>query len=131
MDVGKLLFRTESDDGLLMTVAEPGAMCKYVRPDTVQVIMLNMLTDVLGDDRFSPGVPCCVTLNRLSCIVPPRNEPWKHLEFDWTSSVDCMTDWWVQIGSPCEKAAFVWCFDVTSIRHGDSIGYIRHDIGLQ
>ena len=45
-------------------------MCKFVRPDTVQVVMLNMPTDVLGDDRFSPGVTCCVTLNRLYCIVP-------------------------------------------------------------
>ena len=103
MDVRKLLFRTDSDDGLPRTVAEPGVMCKFVRPDTVQVVILNMPTDVLGDDRFSPGVTCCVTLNRLNCIVTPMKELWKHLEFDWDSSVVCMTDWVGALDHPVGK----------------------------
>ena len=55
LDVGDLLFRTYSDDSLPMTVAESGAMSKFVRPDAVPVVMLNMLVDIFGDDRFSPG----------------------------------------------------------------------------
>ena len=91
LDVGELLFWTDSDDSLPMTVAESGAMSKFVRLDAGPVVMLNMLVDVLGDDRFSPGVSCCDILDRLSCIVPPRTEHWEHLEFDWDSSVDCIT----------------------------------------
>ena len=86
-----------------MTVAEPGAMCKFVRPDTVQVVMLNMPTAVLGDDRFSPGVTCCVILNRLSCIVPPRKENWEHLDFEWDSSVYCIADWVGALDHPVGK----------------------------
>ena len=66
-------------------------------------VMLNMPTDVRGDDRFSPGVTGCVTLNRLSCIVPPRKEPWERLKFDWDSSVDCMTDWVGALDHPVRK----------------------------
>ena len=95
LDVGKLLFRTDSDDSLPMTVAESGAISKFVRPDAVPVVMLNMLVDVLGDDRFSPGVSCCVILDCLSCIVPPRTEHWERLEFDWDSYVDCILTGWV------------------------------------
>ena len=50
LDVGRLLFRMDSDDGLPMTVAESGAMSKFIRPDAGPVVMLNMLVDVLGDD---------------------------------------------------------------------------------
>ena len=57
MDVGELLFWTDSDDGLPM-------MSKFVRPDDGPVIALKMLADVLGDDRFSPGVSCCVILDQ-------------------------------------------------------------------
>ena len=71
LDVGKL-FRTDSDDDLPLTVAEPSVMCEFVRPDTVPVVVVNMPTDVLGDDRFSPGVTCCVPLDRPSCIDPMR-----------------------------------------------------------
>ena len=73
--------------GLLVAVAVSGAMSTFIRPDAVR-----LLVDVLEDDRFSPGVSCCVILNRLSCIVPPRREHWERLEFNWDSSVDCIPD---------------------------------------
>ena len=92
LDVGNLLFRTDSDHSLPMMVAESGAISQFVRPDAVPVVMLNMLTDVLGDDRFSPGVSCSVILDSISCIVPPRTEHWARLKFDWDSSMDCIHD---------------------------------------
>ena len=53
LDVCELLFRTDSDDGLPMMVAESGAMSKFVRLDDGPVVALSMLANVLGDDRFS------------------------------------------------------------------------------
>ena len=92
LDVGGLLFRMDSDVGLLVAVAQSGAMCTFIRPDAGPVVVLGMLVDVLGDDRFSPGVSCCVILNHLSCIIPPWTEDWERLEFHWDSSVDCIPD---------------------------------------
>ena len=54
--------------------------------------MVDMLTGVLGDDRFSPGVTCCVPLDRQNCIYPHGKEHWELLEFDWDSSVACISD---------------------------------------
>ena len=54
LDVGKL-FRTDSDDDLPLTVAEPSVMCEFVRPDTVPVIMVNMPTDSLEMTDSLPG----------------------------------------------------------------------------
>ena len=103
LDVGKLLFWKDSDNDLPLTVSEPGAVCAFVRPDTVPVVMVNMPTDVLGDDRFSPGVTCCVTLDQLCCIGPLRTEHWERLEFDWDSSVTCSPDWVGALDHPVGK----------------------------
>ena len=92
LDVGKLLFRTDSDD-LPLTVAEPSAMCEFVRPDTVPVVVMHMPTDVLGDDRFSPGVTSCVPLDRRRCIDSHGKEHWERLEFYWERFVACISDW--------------------------------------
>ena len=35
---------------------------------------------------------CCVILDHLSCIVPPRTEHWERLECHWDSSVGCIPD---------------------------------------
>ena len=86
LDVGKLLFRMDSDDDLPLMVAGPSAMCEFVRPDTVPVVMVHMPTDVLGDDRFSPGVSCCIPLDRQSCVD-------SHGKEHWDSSVACISDW--------------------------------------
>ena len=94
LDVGKLLFRKDSDNDLTLTVAEPGARCVFVRPDTVPVVMMNMPTDVLVDDRFSPGVTCCVTLDRLRCIG---------LAINCDSSVACIPDWVGALDHPVGK----------------------------
>ena len=91
LDVGKLLFQTDSDDDLPLTVAEPSAMCEFVRPDTFPIVMVHMLTDVLGDDRFSPGVTCCILLDRRSCIDSLGKEHWERLVFDWDGSVACIS----------------------------------------
>ena len=64
LDVGELLFGTDYDNGFPMMVAESGAMSKFVRPDDGPVVALKVLADVLGDDRFSPGVSCCVILDQ-------------------------------------------------------------------
>ena len=92
LDVGGLLFRMDSDVGLLVAVAESDAISTIVRSDVGPVVVLHVLVDALGDDRFSPGVSCCEVWNHLSCIVPPRTEDWDRLEFHWDSSVDCIPD---------------------------------------
>ena len=92
LDVGELSFQTNSDDDL-PPVAEPSAMYEFIRPDTVPVVMVNMPTGVLGDDRLSPGVMCCVPLDRQSCIDPHGKEHWELREFYWDSSGACISDW--------------------------------------
>ena len=76
-------------------VAGPSVMCEFVRPDAVPVVMVHMPTDVLGDDRFSPGVACCVPLDRRSCVDSHGKEHWERLEFDWDSYVACILNGWV------------------------------------
>ena len=41
LDVGELLYRTDSDDDLPPTVAEPIAMNEFIQPDAVPVVMYN------------------------------------------------------------------------------------------
>ena len=126
LDVGGLLFWMDSDVGLLVAVAESDVISNIVRPDAGPVVVLDVLVDALGDDRFSPGVSRCDIWNHLSCIVPPRAEDWDCLEFHWDSSVDCIPDVVNTWESPCGKTALVWCSDITSLRHFVSIG---HDSG--
>ena len=117
LNVRKLLFRKDSDNDLPLTVAEPGARCAFVRPDTVPVVMMNMPTDVLGDDRFSPGVTRCATLVRLRCIGPLRKEHWERLEFDLDSSVACIPDWVGALDHPIGKSLL----DGVSMTHPSDI----------
>ena len=77
--------------------------------------------DVLGDDRFSPVMSCCVILNRLSCIVPPRTEDWDRPEFHWDSSVDCIPDG-VAWDHPVGKLHLDGVLISHPIRHFVSIG---------
>ena len=55
LDVAEL-SRMDSDDELPPTVAEPIVVNGFAQPDVVPVVMVNVQTDVIGDDRFSPGV---------------------------------------------------------------------------
>ena len=51
--------------------------------------MVNVQTNVIGDDRFSPGVGYCVPLDRQNCIDLSGKEHREFLENDWDSSVTC------------------------------------------
>ena len=55
LDVGELLFRTDSDDGLPMMVAESGAMSKFVRPDDDPVVALKCWWMSSGMTDSLPG----------------------------------------------------------------------------
>ena len=61
----------------------------YARPDVVPVVMVDVQTNVIGDDRFSPGVGCCVPLNQQNCIDSSGKEHRELLENDWDSSITC------------------------------------------
>ena len=52
LDVPELLYRTDSDDDLPPTVADPIAVNGFARPDAVPVVMVNLPTGVIGDDRI-------------------------------------------------------------------------------
>ena len=47
-----------------MMMDEHSVICDLVRPDSVPVDRDSVLTDVCGDDRFSPGVTECATVYR-------------------------------------------------------------------
>ena len=46
----------DSEDVLPMMMDENSMICDLVRPDSVPVDRDSVLTDICGDDRFSPGV---------------------------------------------------------------------------
>ena len=60
--VGQLCFRIDSENVLPMMMDERGMIC--VRPHSVMIDRDSVLTDVSGDDRFSPGVTECAIVNR-------------------------------------------------------------------
>ena len=64
LDVGQLRFQTDSEVRLPLLVNEHCMWIDFVRPDTALVIQVHMLTDVRGDDRFSPGETDCASLDR-------------------------------------------------------------------
>ena len=51
--------------------------------------MVNVQTGVIGDDRFSPGVECCIPLDRQTCIDVSGKEHREFLGYDWDSYVAC------------------------------------------
>ena len=67
--VGQLWFQTDSGVVLPLIMEEQSMICDLVRPDSVQAIQDCMMTDVYGDDRFSPGVTVCTYLNEQTVIV--------------------------------------------------------------
>ena len=59
-------------------------------PPTAAALIVSVQTNVIGDDRFSPGVGCCVPLNQQNCIDSSGKEHRELLENDWDSSVTCI-----------------------------------------
>ena len=47
----------------ILTVAELIAVNGFAHRDVVLVVMVNIQTNVIGDDPFSPGVGYCVPLD--------------------------------------------------------------------
>ena len=82
LNVGQSWFRTDSEDIFPLMVDEHIMLCK-----------LDVSTDVRGDDRFSPGVTGCVSLDRQSDLDSHGEEHWERLFFGGNSSVACMSDW--------------------------------------
>ena len=62
--VGQLWFQTDSEVVLPLIVDEQSMICDLVRPDSVPAVQAYMTTDICGDDRFSPGVTDCTSLDR-------------------------------------------------------------------
>ena len=52
-----------------------------------------MSTDVCGDDRFSPGVMYCASLDRLNNLDSHGEVLWECLSVSGNSSVACLSDW--------------------------------------
>ena len=52
-----------------------------------------MSTDVGGDDRFSPGVTDCASLDRLNGLDSHGEVLWECLSITRVSSVACLSDW--------------------------------------
>ena len=67
LDVAELLSRTDADDEFSPTVVKQIAVDGSART-AVPVNMVNVQTNTVGDDRFSPGVGCCVPLDRHDCV---------------------------------------------------------------
>ena len=92
--IGQSRFWTDSEVRLLLLVDEHSMWGDFVRPDTARVIQVHMSTDVHGDDRFSPGVTDCVSLDRQIDLNSHGEEHWECLVFfGGISSVACMSDW--------------------------------------
>ena len=72
-------FRTDSEVLLPLLVDEHSMWGDFVRPATTQVIQVYMSTDVHGDDRFSPGVTDCVSLDRQKDLDSHGEEHWERL----------------------------------------------------
>ena len=54
-------------EGVLpLMINEHSMIGDFVRPDSVPVVQAYMSADVGGDDRFSPGVTDCASLDRLN-----------------------------------------------------------------
>ena len=84
-----LLSQMDADDELPPTVAELIAVDGLAQPDVVPVVMVNVRTNVIWDDRFSPGVGYCIPLDRPNCIDFAEKEHRELLENDWDSSLTC------------------------------------------
>ena len=74
-------------------IDEHSMICDFVRPESVPVVQAYMLTDVCGDDRFSPGVTDCASLNRQNDLDSHGEEPWECMSVSGDSYVACLSDW--------------------------------------
>ena len=68
LDVSELLSKTDADDEFSPTVAERIAVDGSAQTAVVPVNMVNVQTNTVGEDRFSPGVGYCVPLDRQDCV---------------------------------------------------------------
>ena len=93
LHVGQLWFRTDSEGVLPLMIDEHSMVCDFVRPDSVPVVQAYMSTDVCGDDRFSPGVTDCASLERQNDLDSHGEEPWECLPVSGDSSGACLSDW--------------------------------------
>ena len=92
LNVGQSWFRTDSEVMLPLTVDEHSMLCNFVRPDIVPVIQVDVSTDVRGDDRLSPGVTGCVSLDGQSDLDSHGEEHWERLYSGGNSYVVRMSE---------------------------------------
>ena len=83
---GQLWFRTNPEDALPVMPDEHSLMSDLVWPDVIPVHQNFVLNDVCGDDRFSPGVTECATVNRQTGLDSHGEVLWEGLsvrKFMW------------------------------------------------
>ena len=69
----------DSEDVLPLMCDEHSVINDFARPEYVPVIQAYMPTDVGGDDRFSPGVTDCASLDSLTDLDPHGEVLWECL----------------------------------------------------
>ena len=88
LHVGQLRSRTDSEDVLPLMSDEHSVISDFVLPESVPVVQVYMSTDVGGDDRFSPGVTDCASLDRLTDLDSHGEVLWECLSVN-EDSVFC------------------------------------------
>ena len=88
----ELLSQMDADGEVSPVVAEHIAVGGSARTAVVPVNMVNVQTNTVGDDRFSPGVGWGVPLVRQDCVDMTCEEYRELLEEDSDSSENCGYD---------------------------------------